>query len=50
MREWFWLECGGCKRRNYRAPRRTGAGAPKLALSKYCRWCRKHTEHVERKK
>ena len=50
MREWFWMECAECKRRNYRAPRRTGMGATKLELSKFCNHCRKHTVHHEKKK
>jgi large subunit ribosomal protein L33 len=49
------LACKDCKARNYNMPKShmltsKGNGAvPKLALSKFCDTCRKHTEHVETK-
>jgi large subunit ribosomal protein L33 len=49
MREWFSMECKECKSRNYRTNRDMKKG-DKLTLNKYCRTCRKHTEHTERKK
>ena len=49
-RDYVSLECPDCKSRNYRTSKRTKGGAPKLELSKFCRWCRKHTQHIERKK
>ncbi|HVR75782.1 MAG TPA: 50S ribosomal protein L33 [Planctomycetota bacterium] len=49
-REYVSLECPDCKSRNYRTSKRTKGGAPKLELSKYCPVCRKHSEHIERKK
>ncbi|MDZ7814912.1 MAG: 50S ribosomal protein L33 [Planctomycetota bacterium] len=49
MREWFWLECTECKSRNYRTQREMKTGS-KLKLKKYCKFDRKHTLHVERKK
>jgi large subunit ribosomal protein L33 len=49
MREFITLECGECKRRNYRTSLDT-TGGEKLSLSKYCRFCRKHTEHKTRRK
>ena len=50
MREFVTMECGECKNRNYRTDRETKGGGPKLALKKYCRFCRKHTVHGERRK
>ncbi len=49
MRQYVTLECTECKQQNYRASKET-RGTEKLALSKYCRFCRKHTAHKERKK
>ncbi len=49
MRQYVTLECTECKQQNYRASKET-RGTEKLLLSKYCRFCRKHTEHKERKK
>ena len=49
MRENLLLECSACHRRNY-ATRRDTRGGAKLELSKYCRFCRKHTVHKEKKK
>jgi len=44
------LECIACKSRNYRTSKRLKGVVPKLELKKYCRQCRKHTDHKERKK
>ena len=49
MREYVTLECGECKRRNYRTSLETRGGG-KLSLKKYCRFCRKHTVHTSRRK
>jgi large subunit ribosomal protein L33 len=49
-REYVTLECGDCKARNYRTSKRTKGGTPKLGLKKFCRRCRRHTEHGERRK
>ncbi len=49
MREFVFLECPECKNRNYRTDRETKTGT-KLELKKFCRVCRKHTAHVEKKK
>ncbi len=43
------LECKDCKRRNYATTKNKRAGAEKLELSKFCRFCRKHTAHRESK-
>lgn len=49
-REYVTLECPGCKSRNYRTSKRTKGGAAKLEIKKYCPVCRKHIEHVEKRK
>ncbi len=49
-REYVTLECPDCRMRNYRTSKRTKGGTPKLELQKFCRRCRKHTKHLERKK
>ena len=48
MREKLFLECAECKSRNYLTKREMRQGS-KLELKKYCRACRKHTPHKERK-
>ena len=50
MREWLFLECPECSNRNYRANRSGIVNTPKLEMKKYCRFCRKHTTHKEKKK
>ena len=49
-REFLFLECTECKNRNYRTSRTGVANAPKLELKKFCRFCRKHVTHKEKKK
>jgi large subunit ribosomal protein L33 len=44
------LACGDCKRRNYTTIKNKKNDPDRLAISKYCRWCHKHTEHKETKK
>jgi large subunit ribosomal protein L33 len=47
------MACCQCQRHNYYLHKSRGKkanGQPaKLELSKFCRWCRKHTEHKEAK-
>jgi large subunit ribosomal protein L33 len=43
------LECQECKRRNYATQKNRRNSPEKLALKKYCRFCRRHTEHKETK-
>jgi large subunit ribosomal protein L33 len=47
MRDIVHLACGQCKRRNYSTTKNKKKTTDKLALSKYCRFCRRHTEHRE---
>jgi large subunit ribosomal protein L33 len=49
MREIITLACGECKRRNYSTSKNKQTTTDRLELSKYCRWCRKHTAHRETK-
>ncbi|WP_136193375.1 MULTISPECIES: 50S ribosomal protein L33 [Actinomyces] len=41
------LACSECKERNYITKKNRRNTPDRLALSKYCRRCRKHTEHRE---
>ena len=43
------LECTVCGNRNYRTSREMRQGK-KLQLKKYCKYDRKHTVHVEKRK
>lgn len=45
----FHLTCSVCKQRNYVVKKNTMNTTDKLALSKFCEWCRKHTDHAETK-
>ncbi|UCF66818.1 MAG: 50S ribosomal protein L33 [Acidobacteriota bacterium] len=47
MRENVLLACGDCKRRNYTTTRNKKLKTDRYELRKYCRFCRKHTEHRE---
>jgi large subunit ribosomal protein L33 len=49
MREIITLSCAECKRRNYSTTKNKRNTTERLELSKYCRWCRKHTVHRETK-
>ncbi|MBN2407987.1 MAG: 50S ribosomal protein L33 [Elusimicrobia bacterium] len=39
------LECKDCKRRNYTYRRGKAHKQEKLTIKKYCKFCKKHTEH-----
>ena len=49
MRVLITLACTECKRRNYTSTKNKRTTPDKLELSKYCRFCRKHTAHKETK-
>ncbi len=49
-RGYITLECTVCAQRNYRTSKRLSGGLPKLNPKKFCRKCRKHQPHKERKK
>jgi large subunit ribosomal protein L33 len=44
------LKCAGCKRIGYYVHKNVKRVEGKLDLSKYCKWCRKHTAHKEAKR
>lgn len=41
------LACDDCKRRNYFTKKNKRNNPDRIGLSKYCRWCTKHTNHRE---
>jgi len=49
MRDNIILQCPECKRRNYATTKNKKKTTERLELSKYCRFCRKHTAHKETK-
>jgi large subunit ribosomal protein L33 len=49
MRDIIALACNECKRRNYSTTKNKKKTTERLELSKYCRFCRKHTGHKETK-
>jgi large subunit ribosomal protein L33 len=44
------LECTKCKGRNYAILRDVGGNVERLQIKKYCKVCRAHTVHNQRKK
>ena len=49
MRVRITMACGECKQRNYETMKNKKNDPDRLELSKYCRFCRKHTPHKETK-
>ncbi|GIW71415.1 MAG: hypothetical protein KatS3mg102_0957 [Planctomycetota bacterium] len=49
QRDYVVMQCSVCGHRNYRTPKQL-RGTAKLELRKYCKWCRMHQVHKERKK
>jgi len=49
MREIIHLACTACKRRNYWTTKDKRKHPDRLENSKFCRFCRKHTNHKEGK-
>jgi large subunit ribosomal protein L33 len=49
MRDIIQMACGDCKRRNYSTTKNKKKTTERVELSKYCRFCRKHTPHKEQK-
>jgi len=49
MRVKIILACTECKQRNYNKVKNKKNTTERLELSKYCRFCRKHTPHRETK-
>ena len=50
QRELVALVCPVCKNQNYITKRNKINTPEKLVMKKYCRHCRKHTEHKETNK
>ena len=49
MRVKVTLRCSECKQRNYNTMKNKKNDPDRLEMSKYCRFCRKHTTHNETK-
>ncbi|HOA31577.1 MAG TPA: 50S ribosomal protein L33 [Clostridia bacterium] len=49
MRVNITLACTECKRRNYTSKKSKKNNPDRLELSKYCKFCQKHTAHRETK-
>jgi len=49
VREIITLACGDCKQRNYTSKKNKRNTPDRVELSKFCRFCRKHTAHKETK-
>jgi large subunit ribosomal protein L33 len=49
MRDIITLACTECKRRNYSTTKNKKKTTERLEMSKFCRFCRKHTSHKEGK-
>jgi len=49
MRVKIVLACLECKQRNYNTVKNKKNTTGRLELSKYCRFCKKHTAHRETK-
>ncbi|MBN2379086.1 50S ribosomal protein L33 [candidate division WOR-3 bacterium] len=47
MRVIITLACSECKRRNYTTTKNKRNTQDRVTLKKYCRFCKKHTEHKE---
>lgn len=49
MRVKVVMACSACKQRNYNTMKNKKNDPDRLTMNKYCRFCRKHTEHKETK-
>ena len=49
MRVKITLACQDCKQRNYNTTKNKKNDPDRIELSKYCRFCKKHTTHKETK-
>lgn len=49
MRTKITLQCTECKQRNYDTMKNKKNDPDRLEMSKYCRFCKKHTPHKEAK-
>ena len=49
IREIISLVCDQCKRKNYTTMKNKKTTTERLEFSKFCPFCRKHTDHKETK-
>ncbi|MBW1758727.1 MAG: 50S ribosomal protein L33 [Deltaproteobacteria bacterium] len=49
MRVIVTLSCNECKRKNYTTTKNKRTTPDKLEFKKYCRFCKRHTQHRETK-
>ena len=49
MRTRITLACSECKQRNYNTMKNKKNDPDRIEMSKYCRFCKKHTLHKETK-
>ncbi len=49
MRDRITLACSECKQRNYDTYKNKKNDPDRIAMKKYCKFCKKHTEHKETK-
>ncbi|RME91062.1 MAG: 50S ribosomal protein L33 [Candidatus Hydrogenedentota bacterium] len=49
MREIILLECEACGNRWYSTTKNRKTHTDKFSIKKYCKFCRKHTLHKEKK-
>lgn len=49
VRENVTLVCDSCKQKNYRTPKNKRNTPERLTLNKYCKFCKKTTQHKEGK-
>jgi large subunit ribosomal protein L33 len=49
MRDIITMACQDCKRRNYSTTKNKKKTTERIEMSKYCKFCRKHTPHKESK-
>ena len=47
QRKIFHLVCSECKRQNYITSKNKINQTEKLEIKKYCKWCKKNTNHKE---
>ncbi|MGE5392218.1 MAG: 50S ribosomal protein L33 [Candidatus Saccharibacteria bacterium] len=44
------MECTTCHHLNYHSRKNKKLTPNRIVISKFCKWCKKHTEHKETKK
>ncbi|HNS14690.1 MAG TPA: 50S ribosomal protein L33 [Syntrophorhabdaceae bacterium] len=49
MRQLVTMACSECKNRNYVTTKNKQKTPDRLEMKKYCKYCRKHTNHKETK-